>query len=176
MSQLDAVGAGLKAMIGDVDHAQTDAAAAEERARDVIERMAAAGFDGIVQGMTIVENTIGQLRQGLHQLGQQVQDTTEPITTAGTDPSPEKTIATLTPVADHLDAASSLIGQLRHTADEARRLTAQVLEGGEPGPLLSQLEGVDQQLASVEERRHSTATVVSETIAEARKAGAAQGN
>lgn len=86
--------------------------------------------------------------------------------------SPENTIAGLTPVQSTVDGARDAVAGTMAQVAEAQQLVTLTLQGGQPGPMLSVLEGIKQVLAQVAQRTGTARQFVDRTIAEARQLGA----
>jgi hypothetical protein len=85
--------------------------------------------------------------------------------------SPEETIAGLTPVQSTVDATREAAAGTIAQVTEAQQLVTVLLQGGQPGPMLSALEGIKQVLVQVAQRTGTARQFVEAAIAEARQLG-----
>lgn len=82
-------------------------------------------------------------------------------------------IVALTTAADRTDTAHREITAAPGRADDIHRLVTQVLQGGNPGPMLSMLNDLNQTLASVRQRAEQAGHHLREAGTEARQLGEA---
>lgn len=152
MSDIDAITSELRALAAGVDKAQANAAAADSQAQEIAARATRSGFTGIAMGMSRIREAIREVRAGLAGVSRSVSEATAPVAAAPKERSPQQTVAVLTPAAGKIAAARDGIAAAVAKVDEAQRLTAAVLQGGQPGPMLAALEATRKVLIQVAQR------------------------
>ncbi|MFG3710185.1 DUF6244 family protein [Micromonospora sp. NPDC047730] len=172
MSHIERIVGQLRVLMNGVDRAQGLAAAADDQAREVALRAAGAGFAAVAAGTARVRQEITGIRESLTGLATSVGEATTAAMAVPQEATPQQTITVLTPVRNTVDGARDAAAGAIARADEARRLTAVVLQGGQPGPLLSALSSIKQFLVLVVQRAGSARQFVEAAIVDARRLGA----
>jgi hypothetical protein len=171
MPLTDSIRGELQAMAAGVGAAQQEAAAVDHAVEQIAARAVAAGFAGIAVGLARVRELVGQVRTRLTTAGGVLGEASRSVATVPQQPSPQETISALTPL---LAALSSVDGGFAAAAagiEEARRLVAATLQGGQPGPTLARLQHLGQGLAAVRARGGEARQHVEAALAQAGKVG-----
>ncbi|MGI5211790.1 DUF6244 family protein [Plantactinospora sp. CA-290183] len=171
MSQTDAISGELRAMLAGIDRAQSTAAATQHEAEQVAAKAAAAGFTGIAAGMTQVREAIRDLQARLNSAGGSVNDASAAVAAVPKEASPAEVITALTRVTDKIDTAHQGVGSSVSRVDETRTLVTRVLQGGDPGPLLSMLGTIKEILTSVAQRGGVAKQTLTTAVNDARRMG-----
>jgi hypothetical protein len=175
MSDIDTISNELRAIAAGIDQAQNNAAAADSQAQEIAARTATSGFTGIVAGMSRIRDAITEVRARLTAASGSVAEAAAPVAAAPKQPSPQETITVLASATEKVTAARDGIVTALAKVDETQQLTAAILQGGQPGPMLAALETVKQVLIQVAQRCAAAAQHASAAISAARQAGG-QGN
>lgn len=175
MSDIDTISNELRALAAGLDKAQANAAAADSRAQEIAARAARSGFTGIAAGVSRIREAIREIRGRLAGVSRSVSEAAAPVAAAPKELSPQQTVVVLTPATEKITAARDGIAATVAKVDEAQRLTAAALQGGQPGPMLAALEAVKQVLIQVAQRCAVANQQVGAAIAAARQVGD-QGN
>jgi prefoldin subunit 5 len=173
MSHIETITRDLAALAAGIDHAQTSTQAVDRQAEEVAARAARAGFAGIAAGIIQVRPAIRELQTRLATVRQAIQEATAGVTAAPREMSPEQTIGVLSPVTDKLTTIRSGVAAAIDAVSDTQRQVAAALRGGQPGPLLTALDGIKQILAQVAQRCAETNQHVETAITEARQIGKA---
>ena len=160
-------------MTASLGQAQQAAAAADHTAEQIARRAAAAGFAGIAHALTAVRTTIQQTHRQITDLTGQVSHATRPVAAAPKEISPAQTIALLTPAAETITKMQDGIRAAIEHVGKARQQAATALQGGQPGPLLGQLDQIRQVLAQTGQRATTARQHLTATIAQAQQIGQA---
>jgi len=171
VSQIEKIAADFQALTKGVERTQTVAASTDNKVGEIIGRAAHAGFVGIAQALSRVQALVREIRAVLAGVGNSVGESARPIAAAPKEMTPQQTIALLTPSLEITNTAHKGIGATIAKIDEARQLVATVLQGGQPGPLISMLDEIKQTLLQITGRINATKQNISAAIAEARKLG-----
>ncbi|MBE1485382.1 DUF6244 family protein [Plantactinospora soyae] len=172
MSNIEKIIGELGALLTGVERAQGQAAAAENQAREVAMLAAGSGFVTVAAGMARVRDAITGIQGRLGELAGLIGEASKATAAVPQGASPENTIAGLTPVQSTVDGARDAVAGTMAQVAEAQQLVTLTLQGGQPGPMLSVLEGIKQVLAQVAQRTGTARQFVDRTIAEARQLGA----
>ncbi|MFI1197051.1 DUF6244 family protein [Micromonospora sp. NPDC020750] len=171
MSHVEKITGELRTLTTGVERAQGLAAATHKQAQEVALRAAAAGFAAVAAGMTRVQAAVSEIQGVLNGLATSLGEATKTTAAVPHRATPQETITGLTPVRNAVDGVrdttTRAIGQL----GETRQLATMVLQGGQPGPMLSALESIRQVLTLVVQRTSVTRQSVEAAIAEARQLG-----
>jgi hypothetical protein len=164
MSLTDTIGADLQAMVAGVDRSQQEVAAVVRAVEQIAALAATSGFVGITAGLARVRDVLGQARSRLDEASGVLGEASRSVGSVAQQPSPQETIAALTPVVAALTAVEGSVAAAASAVDEARRLVVVALQGGQPGPTLGRLQQVMQILAAIrtrgpEARRHVDAAL-----------------
>ncbi|MBO4204776.1 DUF6244 family protein [Micromonospora echinofusca] len=171
MSLTDSISGDLQAMGAGVSAAQQEAAAVNSAVEQVAARAAAAGFAGIAVGLARVREVVGQVRARLTTAGGVLGEASRSVAAVPQQPSPQETISVLTPVVAALSTVDSAVAAAAAGIEEARRLAAATLQGGQPGPTLARLQQLGQTLAAVKTRGGGARQHVEAALAQARQVG-----
>ncbi len=171
MSDIETIGHELRAMSAGMDQAQHAAAAADARAQDVAARAAMTGLAGVAMGMGQVSQAIHEIRQRLGAIARGISEAAGPVSGAEKQPSPQETIALLSPASDQVTAVREGIYAAIGRVAETQQLVGAVLQGGQPGPLVSALDGIRQVLGEVAQRSDAARQHLAVAIAQARQLG-----
>lgn len=173
MAPLSSIQDGVRAMTAGVERAQQEAAGADHAAQQIAQRAAASGFLGIAQSMARVRTAIGELRGGVSTVGEAVREAGALVAATPTRPTAQETIAACAPLGEKMDSIRTAVGGCVERVDQAKKLTAAVLHGGEPGPMLGRLDGVRQVLVALAHRVTEAKQHVETALAEAKATGRA---
>lgn len=171
MSSIEKVTGELRALAAGVERAQGQAAAAAKQAQEVAARAAGAGFLAVAAGMARVRDSISGVQGRLGELGELIAGAAKRTAAVPQVSSPDETISGLTPTQNTLDDVRAVATRTIEQVTEAQQLVTAILQGGQPGPMLSALESVKQVLAQVAQRTGSARQHVDAAIAEARQLG-----
>lgn len=149
MSVIEEIRGDLAAMSVGVGSAQNTAAEAEEAAGEIEERAAAAGFIGIADGMSQVRDAVQEIRARLSTAGDELDQAHAPVDSAPKQTTPEPTIGALSPATQDLGTVYETVAATIDKVEDTQRLVEAVLDGGEPGPMLSRLDAIKQELEQV---------------------------
>jgi hypothetical protein len=161
----------LDAMAAGLSKALEAAVAADSAAVQIAQRAAGSGFAGIAQSMNRVRDAIREISTGIAAAGQAVTEARAPGAAASEQSSPREAIAVLAAVVERLNTVHGRIGASVERVERAKQLAASVLEGGQPGPMLSRLDAVRQLLVAVAQRGNAAKQSVDTAMAEVRKTG-----
>lgn len=171
MSQTETILAELRTVQAGVDRARSSTAALDGEAERVASRAAAAGFGMIATGMSQVREALRDFQARLGRIGGLANEASVPATAASEQPTPEQVIATLTNAAEKVNNIHQEIGASIGRVDEIRTLITRVLQGGNPGPMLSMLENLKQIVSLIAQRTGTTRQSLQAAINEARQTG-----
>jgi hypothetical protein len=171
MSHIEKITGELRTMIAGVDKAHANAVAADGKAQEVAARAARSGFTGIAAGMTRVRDAIAEIRARLTNMSGSINEAVTAVGAAAGELSPEQTIAVLSPAQEKLSSVHSGLAATITKVEETRRLVAVVLQGGQPGPMLSALENIKQILVLVAQRGDTARQHLETAVGEARQVG-----
>ncbi|MEU7171470.1 MULTISPECIES: DUF6244 family protein [Micromonospora] len=171
MSLTDNISENLQAIGAGVSTAQQEAAAVDHAIEQIAARAVAAGFAGIAVGLTRVREVVGQVRTRLTTVGAVLGEASRSIAAVPQQPSPQETISALTPVVAALSTVDSAVTAAAAGIEEARRLAATALQGGQPGPTLARLQQLGQTLTAVKTRGGEARHHVEAALAQARQVG-----
>jgi uncharacterized phage infection (PIP) family protein YhgE len=161
----------LAAMGAAIGSAQNTAAEAEDAAEQIADRAAAAGFTGIADGMSQVRDAVQEIRARLSSADDELGQVYAPIDTAPTKETPEQVVGAVAPATQHIGSVYETIAATIDKVDDTGQLVAAVLDGGEPGPMLSRLDAIKQELEQVASRCDTAKRHVETVLAEARQTG-----
>jgi len=173
LSELETIAHELQAMSAGIGQAQQAAAAADARAQEVTARAAITGFAGIAVGVVQISEAIQEIRQRLITIGRGIAEAAGPVSGAGTKLSPHETVALLTTAGQQVNAVRDGISATIGRVVETQQLAGMVLHGGQPGPLVSALDGIRQALAETTQRADTVRQQLAAAIAQARQLGGA---
>jgi hypothetical protein len=171
MSLTDTIGAGVQSMAAGVDRAQQEAGAVDHAIEQITARAVASGFVGITVGLARAREALGQARSLLAQADGILGEASRSLTAVAQQPSPQETIAALTPVTAALSAVDGHITAAASSVDDTRRLVTAALQGGQPGPTLSRLQQVLQVLVAVRASGTEARQHVDAALAQAQQVG-----
>jgi|HigsolmetaAR206D_1030411.scaffolds.fasta_scaffold04788_1 hypothetical protein len=171
MSSVEELAVELGVLTSGVEGARAQAAAAGRQAQEVARQAAAAGFAAVAAGMAAVQQAIAEIQGRLNQLGALLGEAATATARVPQGGSPQETVAGLGLVRERLDGARDAVGAAVEQVDRARRLVGATLQGGQPGPLLSALQGVTQILAPLAQRVGSARQLTEAAMAQARQLG-----
>ncbi|MEU1757361.1 DUF6244 family protein [Micromonospora matsumotoense] len=160
MPLTDSISGELQSMAAGTARAVETAAAATTAAEQVAARSAAAGFTVIAQRMRAVQTGTQEIRARAASVGGHIAQARSAVGAAASQESPQQTIVVLARVVATLDAATAAIAAAIATLGEVQHLTAAVLQGGQQGPMLSQLAAIKQVLEQVGQRGHAAKQLV----------------
>ncbi|MDW5327526.1 DUF6244 family protein [Plantactinospora sp. KLBMP9567] len=171
MSQTDAIGNELRSMRAGIERARSTASATGREAEQVATRAAAAGFSGIVAGMSQVREAIRNIQAGLGSVDGAVNDASNSLVVVPKEASPAEVIEALNRAADRVGTAHDGVGSSLSKVDETRALVARVLQGGDPGPLLSMLGTIKEILLLVAQHGGAVKHSLASAVTDARRTG-----
>jgi hypothetical protein len=171
MSQTDTIIDELRAMQAGVDRAQSTAAAADSEAEKVAVRAAAAGFSAIAVSMSQVREAIKEVLARLGSVNGSVNEASTSVTAVPKEASPAQVISALTRAVEKVNAAHEGITACIGRVDETKTLTMRVLQGGDPGPMLSMLDSIKEILVLVTQRGGTARQSLTTTVSEAGQMG-----
>ncbi|MGI5211833.1 DUF6244 family protein [Plantactinospora sp. CA-290183] len=171
MSRTDAISGELQSMGAGIDQALSRAGAAEQEAGQVAARAAAAGFGGVAVGVSRVQEAIREIRAALNGVGGTVGEALTAVGAVPKEASPAEVTDALSRVASKVDGAGGEVGSAINRVDETRALVARVLQGGDPGPLLSMLGAVKEILVMAAQRGAAARQSLDSAINDARRTG-----
>ncbi|WP_431893360.1 DUF6244 family protein [Micromonospora haikouensis] len=171
MSLTDSIGDELRAMAEGVATAQQATAEVDHAVEQIAARAVAAGFAGIAVGLARVRGQVGKVRARLSTVGGILGEASRSVSAIPQQPSPQEAIAALTPLVAAFAAADGAVEVAAAGIEEARRLVAAALEGGQPGPTLARLQQVGRGLAAVRARGGQARQHVEAALAQARQVG-----
>lgn len=140
-------------------------------AEQISNRALGAGFTAIAAGMSQVRDAINEVRARLHTAADAIGNAATAARSAPNEASPQQVIAALTPAADRTDTTHREITAALGRADDIHRLVNQVLQGGNPGRMLSMLNNLKQTLAKVRQHAEQTRHHLTEAVTQARQLG-----
>ncbi|MFG1955927.1 DUF6244 family protein [Micromonospora sp. NPDC048830] len=167
----DSIRGDLQAMAAGVGAAQQEAAAVDHAVEQIAARAVAAGFAGIVVGLARVRELVGQVRTRLTTVGGVLGEVSRSVAAVPQQPSPQELISALTPLLAALSSADGGLSAAAAGIEEARRLVAATLQGGQPGPTLARLQQLGQSLATIRTRGDEARQHVEAALAQARQVG-----
>ncbi|MGI5147190.1 DUF6244 family protein [Plantactinospora sp. CA-294935] len=171
MSQIDAISGELRSMRAGVDRARSTASATAQEAEQVATRAAAAGFSGIVAGMSQVREAIRSIQAGLGNVDGAIDQASTSVVAVPKEGSPAEVIEALNRAADRVSTAHDGVGSSISSVDEARTLVLRVLQGGDPGPLLSMLGTIKEILLLVAQQGGAVKQSLASAVNDARRTG-----
>ncbi|MEU8048476.1 DUF6244 family protein [Micromonospora haikouensis] len=171
MSLIDSIGDDLRTMAEGVATAQQGAAGVDHAVEQIAARAVAAGFAGIAVRLARAREQVGQVRARLTTVGGILREASRSVSAVPQQPSPQEAIAALTPLVAALAAVDGAVEAAAAGIEEARRLVAAALEGGQPGPALARLRQVGQVLVAVRARGGQARQHVEAALAQARQVG-----
>ncbi|GIG90742.1 hypothetical protein Pen02_56780 [Plantactinospora endophytica] len=171
MSQTDAISGELRSMRAGVDRARSTATATAQEAEQVATRAAAAGFTGIVAGMSQVREAIRNVQGGLDNVHVAIDQASTSVVAVPKEASPAEVIEALNCAADRVDTAHDGVGSSIGKVDDARTLVVRVLQGGDPGPLLSMLGTIKEILLLVAQQGGAVKQSLASAVHDARRTG-----
>jgi hypothetical protein len=169
---LETIAHELRAMSAGIGQAQQAAAAAGARAQEVTARAALTGFAGIAAGTVRISEAIEEIRQRLAGIGRDIAEAAAPVSGAETKLSPHETVALLAPAGERVTAVREGISAAIGRIVETQQLAGMVLHGGQPGPMISALDGIRQVLAETTQRADAVQQHLSVAMTRARQLGA----
>ncbi|MEH1017449.1 DUF6244 family protein [Micromonospora sp. CPCC 206060] len=171
MSLTDSIGDDLRVMAEGVATAQQGLAGVDHAVEQIAARAVGAGFAGIAVGLARVREQVGQVRARLSTVGGILGEASRSVSAVPQQPSPQEAIAALTPLVAALAAVDGAVEAAAAGIEEARRLVAAALEGGQPGPTLARLQQVAQGIAVVSARGGEARHRVEAALGQARQVG-----
>ncbi|MBO4209005.1 hypothetical protein GSF22_23820 [Micromonospora echinofusca] len=171
MSLTDSIRDDLQTMAAGVGAVQQDAAAVDHAVERIAARALGAGLAGIAVGLARVREQVGQVRARLTTVGGILGEASRSVSAVPRQLSPQEAITALTPLVAALAAADGAVEAAAAGIEEARRLVAAALQGGQPGPTLARLQQVGQGLAAVRARGDEARHHVEAALAQARLVG-----
>jgi hypothetical protein len=171
MATLEKIAVELRAMVTGLEQAQARSAALETKVLEATARIQAAGFLGIAQNLVRVKTAVGEVRARLTAVANDTGEANRPVSAAPREVSPQQAIAVLTPASEKLTVATQTTAATIEKVSETQKLTATVLQGGQPQQLLALLESIKQTLIIVAQHAQGARKELDETLAEVRQAG-----
>ncbi|MEV0732664.1 DUF6244 family protein [Polymorphospora sp. NPDC050346] len=171
MSLLDSIRTGLRVITAGIGRAGQEIVSADHGAQQVALHAAASGFVGIAQSTARVRQVIGQVQAGIGSLAVLAGEATTVLSAVPRQSTPQEAVAMLAPVMEKLNGIHDGVGGCIGQVDQAKQVTAAVLHGGDPGPLLARLDALLQILAGVGQHVNAAREQVVAAISEARRAG-----
>lgn len=174
MSDIETITTDLQAMAAGVEKAQTAAAAADRTAQEVALRAVRSGFVGIAAGLTAIREAVKEIQGRVGGLANSIRDASKPVAAAAKEGSPQQTIAVLSTATTKVTSAREGLTAAVSKISDVQRLATIVLQGGQPAPLVSALEGIKGVLIEVAQRADVTKDHLGAAMAEARRIGEAK--
>ncbi|MFB6392261.1 DUF6244 family protein [Polymorphospora lycopeni] len=171
VSLVDTIQAGLRTIAAGIGRAEEMAASVDHDARQVASQAVATGFVRIAQNMVGVREVLGQIRAGVGGLAVLAGEATTVLAAVPRQSTPQETVAMLAPVIEKLNGIHDGVGGCIGQVDQTKQITAAVLQGGDPGPLLARLDAIVQILAVVGQHVNAAREQVLAAIGEARRTG-----
>lgn len=171
MSHIDQLTGELRALMTGVERAQEQATAVDRQAQEVAVRAAGAGFAAVAAGMVRVRDAIATIQSGLGGLTGLIGEATKATAAVPQGVSPQETIAGLMPVQSSVDGAREAAAGTISRISEVQQLVVMILQGGQPGPMLSALDSIKQILVQMTQRTTAARQCVDAAIADARQLG-----
>lgn len=171
MQKIEQAAAALQAIANGIDKTANDAAAAEANAQQIAARAAAHGFLGVAQGMHQVQTILQQLTVQLRTASRHYREAAACVAAAGQERSPEHNIATLSAGQGKAGAAFTGLTAGLHTLADTQRMTATVLHGGQPAPMLARLDAIKQLLVGMAQHGTEARQGLESAISEAKQTG-----
>lgn len=171
MVNIETTAAELRAVAAGVDAAANDASGAAAKAGDVAARATASGFAGVAQGMQRVQTLIQEAVSPLRTAGERCREAAGPVAEAPKGASTQQAIEGLAAATAKADAAFEAVSAGIHKIEEAQRLAAAVLQGGQPGPLLAMLGEIKKRLVDMIQHAAKAKQDLGVAIAEAKQTG-----
>ncbi len=171
MADVSKIVAALQQALEGLGRAHNAASQAGGRAQQVQAQAARAGFRGIAAGMGGVIERIKKIIETQNSVATSTKATTEAVQRVTADMNPEAVVATLTPVMQQLDVASTNTAAIVTEVDAAKTDATAALKGGKPGPMIAALEQIKQALGQVVSALGDSKQRTDETVAQARETG-----
>lgn len=171
MSQTETVATELQAITTGLGRARTATASLDQEVERIAARAAGAGFTAIAAAMSQVRTAINEARARIHTATDAVHDAATAVRNAPNEGSPQQVIAALTPAADSTDTIQREITAALGRADDTHRLVNQVLQGSNPGPMLSLINDLKQTLVTERQRAQQVKQHLAEAVSRARQLG-----
>lgn len=169
MSQTENVATELQAITAGLGRARTITASLDQESERVAARAAAAGFTAIAAAMSQVRTAINEVRARVHAATDAVHDAATAVRNAPNEASPQQVIAALTPAAERTDTIQREITAALGRADDTHRLVNQVLQGSNPGPMLTLINDLKQTLTKERHRAAQVKQHLTEATSQARQ-------
>ncbi|MGC4806731.1 DUF6244 family protein [Micromonospora sp. DT233] len=171
MSHIEKITDELRALSTGVERARGLAGAAHKQAQEVALRAAGAGFAAVAAGMVRVQGSISEIQGGLGGLATSIAEATKAAAAVPERATAQETIAGLAPVQSAVDGVRDGTAATIARVGEVQQLATMVLQGGQPGPMLSGLENIKQVLTMLAQRTGTARQAVEVAIVEARQLG-----
>jgi hypothetical protein len=171
MTETEVILGSLTPAADELDAAETQAAAAAGHAEDVRDRALAHGWAGIAAGVQDVIDQLGDVRATIGRAKDHTDEATGQVRQIDARMSPTEVGEHLTTTTVKVDEARSAIEDAFNGLDEAETTVSRVLDGGDPGQLLSMIGEVSQTLVSARQHTQDARTKTEAEIQEAAQAG-----
>jgi ABC-type transporter Mla subunit MlaD len=171
MTATEEIVGSLAPAVDDLDAAKTQAAAAASHAEDVRERVAAHGWEGIAAGMQDVIDQFENVQAAIGRAKDQADEAIGHVRQIDSKTNPAEVKEHLTSTGSKAGAAESAIGDAFNELDEAETTVSRVLDGGDPGQLLSMINEINQTLVSARQHVQNAKSNADAEIQEAAQAG-----
>ncbi len=173
MSELEAISHSLRAIGAGVDRAQQTAAMADQRAEDIMGQAMVVGMTGTALGMQQIRHGIQEMRQHLLSMGRGVFEAMGLVAAAPPKPSPQETVHVLGAADERTGSARDGLTGVLSQVSQLQQQAGAVLQGGEPGPMISALDQVKQLAGELIQQSDAARQAVAAAIARARQTGSA---
>jgi len=171
VSDLQAIGDEVRVLASALDRVNGAAGAAVGRAQEIGARAARAGFAGVAAGMARVCTALGEVRAALTPVGGSLGEAAVSLAAVPKEATPDQVVAALNAATGKVTAARDGVAGVAARLTDVQRLVLAVLQGGQPGPMVSALDGVRHGLAQVGQRCDAVNVRISAAVEEARKIG-----
>jgi len=171
MTATDEIVRSLTSAVDDLDAGKTQAAAAASHAEDVREKAAAHGWEGIAAGMQDVIDQFDNVQAAISRAKDHADEAIGHVRQIDSKMNPTEVKEHLTSTGSKAEAAEPAIGDAFNELDEAETTVSRVLDGGDPGQLLSMISEVNQTLVSARQQLQNAKSAADAEIQEAAQAG-----
>lgn len=168
---IDATSRQVHAMAAGVAKAHVKTEATLRQVHEVAARAAGAGFAVVAIGLEPVSNALVGARATLGAAARTTTELAAILARVADQETVELLVATLAPVPAALCMVDADLMAARAAIGDARRHVVTVLQGGQPGPLLTALDNINEVLLLVRQRADMAQTHVATAIIGARRLG-----
>jgi len=171
MSLIEQIGQELQVINVALAKALRDVAVADNNLQEIAAKAVRSGFVGIAQHLTRVQPAVREAQTRIAAVQVSAGEAGQALTAVPTQVSPQLMVTVLVPVGEKLTVVNDGVAAALAKVDEAQRLAATALQGGQPGPLLALLNGIKQTLGQVSQRAQTARQHLAVALTEARQTG-----